>query len=230
MGAQFCKSDACGQRVEEDIIIQVSSAGEDVACQQEGKQMALLEKPKEKPKLDKSKKAASFAASVSRLCKQEMTKAWGELKLELETQKLVLDTPSRKAREKASFEEFSNDLEAVLEFSQSDIPNAALELESVLSKHHAVLSRSITLAGNNIKRLVGLMECREELGNVLLARSGQIDKRKVLLTSEDIVSIVDVTELSDRRLASDIKKLLTMIDLDPETRSDGTASTGLPST
>eukprot|EP00931_Biecheleriopsis_adriatica_P027278 TRINITY_DN16433_c0_g1_i1.p1 TRINITY_DN16433_c0_g1~~TRINITY_DN16433_c0_g1_i1.p1 ORF type:complete len:232 (+),score=62.50 TRINITY_DN16433_c0_g1_i1:35-730(+) len=231
MGAVCCKSSE--EHLQDDVVIQVALNHKDQACtlsaeEKDGKQLVLLEKPKV---IDKAKKAASFASSVTRICKQEMNKAWTDLKTELDTQQLVWSsTHHRKASEKAATESLSQDLQAVLELSVSDIPKAGLELDAVLLKHKAVLSKSISQAGKNIKRLIGLTESREELSKALMARSGKGEKPKVLHTSNEIESIVNVAELTDKRLAGDIKKLLTMIDLDPENRSVGSGSTGLPST
>eukprot|EP00931_Biecheleriopsis_adriatica_P039039 TRINITY_DN2231_c0_g2_i1.p1 TRINITY_DN2231_c0_g2~~TRINITY_DN2231_c0_g2_i1.p1 ORF type:complete len:251 (-),score=50.98 TRINITY_DN2231_c0_g2_i1:243-995(-) len=234
-----CRDDGNGQRFDEDLFIQVSS---DPVFSEKGTQtMSTISEPDspvspQNTKIDMLKKAGLFAADVSRTCKQQMEKAWVVLKGEIVAQKLIwISVPHRSDEEKNTAQQYMNDLDLVMELSGINMHKASLLLEGILIKHKAVLNKEILQAGERIKHLSSLTECRTELTNILLARAGKGKKSKAL-KYEDIESIISKAELCDKRLAVDIKKLLTVMDCpsdDPsETRSPSansfsTASTGL---
>jgi len=168
-----------------------------------------------------------------------MEKAWVVLKGEVVAQKLIwINVPHRSDEEdKTNTQKFMKHLDRVLDISKNDSAAACLALKGLVIKYNPVLNKDILQAAESIKHLSSLTECRMELTNILLARAGKGQKSKAL-TYEEIESIIGKAELSDKRLADDIKKLLTMIDCpfddfsetrSPSINSISTASTGLSS-
>eukprot|EP00931_Biecheleriopsis_adriatica_P027279 TRINITY_DN16433_c1_g1_i1.p1 TRINITY_DN16433_c1_g1~~TRINITY_DN16433_c1_g1_i1.p1 ORF type:complete len:239 (-),score=52.87 TRINITY_DN16433_c1_g1_i1:368-1084(-) len=230
MGAACCGSSDLLMEPADNLVIQTGLFSKNQDCKwnperQGGKQLSLFKKIEI---AGQPTKAALLASSVTQMCEQEMRKAWTDLKSEFEAQQLVWRNTPHKASEKAATEELSQDLQAVLKLSASNVSKAGRALAAVLLIHKAVLSTSILEVGQNIQRLIGLTVRRQELSNVLITLSRQSEKSKVPLKSDEIGSIVNAAELTDKRLAEEIEKLLSMIDLDPDDRSVGSASTGLP--
>jgi len=233
-----CRDDGNCQRFDEDLLIQVSA--EPVFSEKGTQTMDSIADrgsplSPQQSKIDELKKAAAFAANVSQTSMRQMEKAWVVLKGEIVAQKLIWITiPHRSDEEKTNAQEYMHDFDLVLELSGINMHKACRLLEGTLMKHEGVLSKEILQAGESIKHLSSLTECRTELTNILLARAGK-GKSKAL-KYEDIESIISKAELSNKRLAVDIKQLLAVMDcpsddssatMSPSANSSSTCSTGL---